>query len=982
MKRVSLFFFCFLCCCTAAPLFAQSWDELEAEFLSSMEGKRYEEALAVAEQGHAVAQKQFGPASKQYYASLGNLAVAHQTLQSWQKSIHYFRELVQLELRRIAKIDVNMSTALQMSLTSCDYHHDPRLASRAWKQIVTRLAAVQSIDFSVYSDVPGYCSKASMEQGQATGAQALELLKNVQGIDLALTAEQQAALAEYNDLDAGSQAEKRQAAAKQEPASVQLARECARYRDYANYTEAARSCEQLYMLRKKHEQTATNEFAELCISLGELYLYGYHYKQALRYLREGVALWEQNAFPKNEKYIQALYSLATLLRQKQSIAEEKEVLLKAESAAREMGWQKVQLYPALVELLAGVSLRMGQYDKAETFFTQYKELLDSRQETLPQLLVNYYLGVGLLYTQQGKWRQADEAYRFYNISVLRMVDHQFRYIALASEKKLALAVDGYEYSQDYFYSYCRKRYREAADLAGQMYNNELLAKGFILRMLFRKVEQVYASQDQELIRDFERWAALRQQLTKLEALPISERKADPGSLGMELNRLEGILNSRLADQKQGGNFRVEWQSVQETLAPGEAALEFVKIEEGDPIKGWSGKVFYGALLLRADRSQPQFVELFEEEEFQRFIEETKAARSFEQVRRMYTWLPGKYGGQYKGDMLYRLLWEPLEPFLQGIETIYYSPVGLLHKISFNALPVAEKETLINRYNLHLLSTTALLVDKQPVFHLSKEEQIVLFGGILYDLDSTILQGQAAAHRNVSSGLFIHDRSFGSGRGKVKGSPWPYLEGSLTEVKQIQALLEENGRSTELIVAEAAVEEYAKAEKANHAEVMHIATHGFFLPPLYPKKRPGADSQVDPDEAFKRSGLLFAGANTSWLGGVPPKGVEDGILTAYEISTLNLRDTKLVVLSACETGLGDIGGGEGVYGLQRAFKLAGVESLIMSLWQIPDAQTAELMKIFYTQWLAGQELHDAFRTAQETLSAKYEPYFWGAFILLD
>jgi len=109
---------------------------------------------------------------------------------------------------------------------------------------------------------------------------------------------------------------------------------------------------------------------------------------------------------------------------------------------------------------------------------------------------------------------------------------------------------------------------------------------------------------------------------------------------------------------------------------------------------------------------------------------------------------------------------------------------------------------------------------------------------------------------------------------------------------------------------------------------------------------------------------------------------NGVLTSHEISKLNLRKTKLVVLSACETGLGDLGGGEGVYGLQRAFKLAGVDNIIMSLWQIPDIQTAELMNVFYSEWVGGKELREAFHTAQQLMSEKYEPYFWGAFVLLE
>jgi len=112
-------------------------------------------------------------------------------------------------------------------------------------------------------------------------------------------------------------------------------------------------------------------------------------------------------------------------------------------------------------------------------------------------------------------------------------------------------------------------------------------------------------------------------------------------------------------------------------------------------------------------------------------------------------------------------------------------------------------------------------------------------------------------------------------------------------------------------------------------------------------------------------------------------MEDGILTADEIAKLNLTKTKLVVLSVCETGLGDVKNSEGVFGLQRAFKLAGVESLIMSLWGVPDEATSELMTTFYQQWLSGQTKQNAFKMAQQKVREKYKsPYYWAAFMMMD
>lgn len=110
--------------------------------------------------------------------------------------------------------------------------------------------------------------------------------------------------------------------------------------------------------------------------------------------------------------------------------------------------------------------------------------------------------------------------------------------------------------------------------------------------------------------------------------------------------------------------------------------------------------------------------------------------------------------------------------------------------------------------------------------------------------------------------------------------------------------------------------------------------------------------------------------------------DDGIVTAKEISELDLSQCQLVVLSACETGLGTVNGSEGVFGLQRAFKMAGVKNIIMSLWKVPDTQTAELFNLFYEECFAGKTIHDAFQIAQTKMKVKYAPYYWAGFILLE
>ena len=172
-------------------------------------------------------------------------------------------------------------------------------------------------------------------------------------------------------------------------------------------------------------------------------------------------------------------------------------------------------------------------------------------------------------------------------------------------------------------------------------------------------------------------------------------------------------------------------------------------------------------------------------------------------------------------------------------------------------------------------------------------------------------------------------------------------------------------------------------------VLHIATHGFFFPD--PKQTDSIQRKFESsakvfrqsDNPLFRSGLLFAGANNAWQGN-PVSGIEDGIVTAYDVSNMYFPNTKLVVLSACETALGDIQGSEGVYGLQRAFKIAGVKNLVMSLWKVPDAETSEFMQLFYNNMFNKQSVSDAFYHAQTTMKNKYrnEPVKWAAWVLVS
>ena len=339
--------------------------------------------------------------------------------------------------------------------------------------------------------------------------------------------------------------------------------------------------------------------------------------------------------------------------------------------------------------------------------------------------------------------------------------------------------------------------------------------------------------------------------------------------------------------------------------------------------------------------------------------------------------------------LYDLIWSPIVKHLSGINHVYFSPAGLLHRINLAAVAVSEEENLLDRYKFNQLNST-----RQLVVSAEKDKYIneaFLFGGINYEADLRI-DSSKLVKEGETFGQNLAEIGLEKTSNGIRGESWGQLKWTVKEVTNIEALLKNADINTTLYRDHEGNEESFKAigVKNQSPRILHVATHGFFFPD--PEQKLKQDNSLSNEPIFKmsehpmiRSGLILSGANYAWNGGVHvDKDAEDGILTAFEISQMNLSNTELVVLSACETGLGDIKGNEGVYGLQRAFKIAGAKYIIMSLWQVPDRQTMEFMKNFYSNWLENKmSIPDAFRLTQTQMRDRfYDPFAWAGFILVD
>ena len=510
-------------------------------------------------------------------------------------------------------------------------------------------------------------------------------------------------------------------------------------------------------------------------------------------------------------------------------------------------------------------------------------------------------------------------------------------------------------------------YRTLTESTSDLYDKSaLFAKGILLTTEMEMNKLIQESGDNEALKMYQELRRQRLHLKNLYNLPLSERDHDADSLALASDQLERELVVR---SKVYGDFtrklRTTWQDVQKSLDNDEIAVEFLSFN----IFG-TDSTMVAALTLRKDDQEPKFIPLFELRQLQGVSD------------------PKHFICPEVTD----LVWEPLRKELHGIRRVYFSPAGVLHKIAVEYVPGMES------YELYRLSTTREIIDmKESYSSIEEFGTTTLYGGVDYEsLDTSNLIMSADAKKMSASEVIVSDLSPSRHRAfvdslNIRGMKVNYLPSTLTEVKNIQESLKGIHCPVMVHVGSEASENSVKSLSGKAPYALHLATHGFYFTEKQAKMNHNllflvnkGNRNIDmEDKALTRSGLFMAGVNKTLRNDVESMSECDGILTAREISKLDLRETNLVVLSACETGKGDIMQGEGVFGLQRAFKMAGAGTIVMSLWKVHDDATSLLMTHFYKNLTSGDEKHKALWKAMMDVKEKYEdPYYWAGFIILD
>ncbi|MBL7852796.1 MAG: CHAT domain-containing protein [Cyclobacteriaceae bacterium] len=531
-------------------------------------------------------------------------------------------------------------------------------------------------------------------------------------------------------------------------------------------------------------------------------------------------------------------------------------------------------------------------------------------------------------------------------------------------------------------------------LIEDLYNNQIATKALLLSSTARLRKQIISGSDKVLKEKFFEWEKLKAQLAsyyqkgeaKAEEVETSTKKAIRDSLEFQVDKLErelSIKSERFA--KAEDKKRYTWKDIQQKLKPGEAAIEIIRIQkyghEGWTIDGSDPKepryanhdltdtIVYAALVVTPQTlAGPELV---------LFPEGNAMETSFLKVYQNSIY-------QREDDLQsYGRFWKPIaeHPSVKGkVKKIFLSPDGIYNQISINSLKnPATRQFVVDEMDVQLVTNSRdILVAKKA----DELNYYCLFIGNPSFYAVKKLTKSAPGTQSYSL---------------TRGGTLSSLPGAEREVDLIGDLLDSASSSWQKDILKGKEATEQRIKTMDNPRVLHIATHGFFEQSAGVPGTRGAVVEVDDSKSVASgpqlnpmlaSGLFLGGGGDA-LASLKTFDYElldrdDGILTAYEAMNLNIENTELVVLSACETGLGEVSNGEGVYGLQRALRVAGANSIVMSLWSVSDDATMVLMHDFYKYWLASGDKQAAFRKAQLAVrnTPKFShPFFWSAFVMV-
>ncbi|SIQ53243.1 CHAT domain-containing protein [Pontibacter lucknowensis] len=605
--------------------------------------------------------------------------------------------------------------------------------------------------------------------------------------------------------------------------------------------------------------------------------------------------------------------------------------------------------PAYAKSLTWLGTAYTQHSKFEKAGQVYNTALNLLHKTKAVDQERYY--TALLYSLTSDFYSNNR--KHLDKPIREVEEHYFRklsinYLFLTEEEKeyyIANAESGINMINSI---YINVRHE---DFIQRLYDNILATKNIALFSNQNIRGFVSNSQNQKL------YNAYHELIKEKEILDTSRQSINPDLFAERETKLKLEEKDILKQISTNPSFvsfnprEIKWTDIRAALKDSETSIEIINV----PSKPYSkDSIEYFALITKNTYTQPKLVPLFMESDLLQLLNQPGNTQT--RINSIY---------QKHRENLYNKIWSPLDQYLKGSSKVYVSVSGALHKVSLPSILLDYPAEIVYLSSTRQIATIGeAKLDKRVA---------ALFGDVDYDHSFDPVD---ASSKSLVSNAVAQGRD---------GSNFATLAYTADEIKSIGSILKQNtSNRVDLYNKDGASEEALRKLSNSNVNLLHIASHGFYF---HNTTSMAVSNLILPTDVItqyegnplKRSGIVLAGANLRST----QKPENDGIITAQEISQLDLSNIDLVVLSACETGLGDIKGSEGVYGLQRAFKLAGAKSTLVSLWKVPDLQTSELMTYFYQYLEAGISKSEALRKAQIQIKSQYDlPFYWAGFILIE
>jgi CHAT domain-containing protein len=749
------------------------------------------------------------------------------------------------------------------------------------------------------------------------------------------------------------------------------------YLEMGRYEEAEKTTMEALNMAKRMYKTDHPQIAFSLNQLANLYYYTGNYSKSESILKETLEMRRRIYKIDHPELIRSINNMASnykILKKH----EQAELLYKEGLDMAKRLYKNDHVQTAYILNMLGLLYSdMKRYNEAENLLNESIEMRKRLFKNGHLDLAKSLIGFSYLYQKHGKNNESEPPM----LEALIMLKDQFENnISFASEKEKEQYWNTIKQYIEDFNTFVYKRYKESPEILKTAYNNQLFTKGLLLNSNEKLTNSIMKSNNKELIGKFEEFRQEHKKIAKyynLTSVELREKGINFDSVLNDANKREKELNSlSQIYQNEYSIKKISYINIQIALKQNEAAIEIVRFRISEDLK-FTGKVMYAALILKNPIKDSSKKTKIENKEIDFVVLENGNE------------LESQYIQDYKDNIenneidetSYNIFWADISKKLKGIKKVYVAPDGIYNLINLNTLYNPKtKKYLIDEIDLTMLTSTRdLLKIRNNAESVSiNNKNAEFFGNPAFEIDSSkaklISENQNSKAPKVALAEVLKLENNDLTRDLFNPLP-----NSKYEILEIQNLFNKYSPETKVNVylEDQASEDAIKSLK--NPRLLHIATHGMFLKD-YDTLKEKKGQQYNP---LLSSMLFLSGSKSSFFGiGTRNTGKEDGILSAYEVMNLNLDNTELVILSACETGLGEVHNGEGVYGLQRAFIQAGAKSIIMSMWKVSDKATTELMLEFYKQWLSGKSKSDAFKSAQIKVRNKYKyPSYWGAFVMV-